>query len=656
MPEYAELHQSCHVCLDASRGQRFSSATVDTRWSTRASLPPLSPHAADATMILPLPGTEEWTDGFEICARHRGKEICLALRQVTDHGDTPTSSLGSGDAQCATPNPPHSWCPTCAAVADDGEGLNPPLCASHDEACVLNTVRGERSRHLGRRYWSCARPTARERCASFHWASPSARSKALCFFPESPDEAKEHGIVLLTLRRGMHGRCVLLPPGESADEPNGVHLRLKRSDGAVLCFVDARVRVSKDAVWQFGLWGGVHRRSPDPVWEYEDFRRRALSLLGDANSPCVRDATALLAGPVCELLLDQRFFNGVGNYLRAEIMDRAKLRPFDAARPALERAAAAAEGANGDVSARVPTIGPPDLLAATHDVLRQAVTDKGRDWLNVYRKKYAKHEVDGLGRAVWYRGERGALPSTVYEAEGAWDSLFFARMPDALDRVMLQAICSNFGPVNHVTFCGRRGYAFVRFETVDAAKAALAALNRVTLFGTPLHVRYKRRLRKRSATAAAGTSAAEGDESFIDEEVLLAEQDIDEYHLATAAPPQPPQATPANAVDDDDDDEWDEGFTVTASPPPDEAVTPPTRLAKTAAPAIEDSFSRSLRAFRAAGTLAGQIAGGPPAEARAGAEAAEVVADGDPLSLLKDIARSYNEVATAELANKRQRQ
>ena len=36
--------------------------------------------------------------------------------------------------------------------------------------------------------------------------------------------------------------------------------------------------------------------------------------------------------PICEVMLDQRFFNGIGNYLRAEILHRAGIHPFAPAR------------------------------------------------------------------------------------------------------------------------------------------------------------------------------------------------------------------------------------------------------------------------------------------------------------------------------------
>lgn len=40
--------------------------------------------------------------------------------------------------------------------------------------------------------------------------------------------------------------------------------------------------------------------------------------------------------PICEALLDQRFFNGIGNYLRAEILYRLRMPPFEKARTVLE--------------------------------------------------------------------------------------------------------------------------------------------------------------------------------------------------------------------------------------------------------------------------------------------------------------------------------
>ena len=309
MPEYAELHLTAHVVSDAARGHAFKRAEVDTTWSLPCSLPPLDKegnlHPVETRCT--LPGTRKWEHGFEICSRHRGKEVCLALRPLAK-ADT-----------CQLSTAP-TWCPTCSAVADDGDGDRPPLCSGHHEPCVRQTVRREGAKHIGHKFWSCARDKARDRCSFFQWAS----AKAADWFPASPPpsslsavesaECESDGMLLLTLRRGMHGRCVLLRSDE--DVPKGAHLRFVRADGSVLAFIDARVRVSHDAIWQFGLWGGPYRRSPDPLYEYSAFRARALSLL-DAAAPPVRDANAVLDAPVCEFLLDQRICNGVGNCMRA---------------------------------------------------------------------------------------------------------------------------------------------------------------------------------------------------------------------------------------------------------------------------------------------------------------------------------------------------
>ena len=76
----------------------------------------------------------------------------------------------------------------------------------------------------------------------------------------------------------------------------------------VLCFVDAR---------RFGSWhvtpeGWGENRGPDPMFEYDAFRCNVLENLDDSA----------FNRPICEALLNQKYFNGVGNYLRAEILFR----------------------------------------------------------------------------------------------------------------------------------------------------------------------------------------------------------------------------------------------------------------------------------------------------------------------------------------------
>ncbi len=266
--------------------------------------------------------------------------------------------------------------------------------------------------------------------------------------------------------------------------------------------------------------------------------------------------------------MDQRIFNGVGNYLRAEILHVARLPPFVSCRHALQLAAAAhpllaSGGEAGPSAAATPATtaaaaaaaaaprhaSPPDLLTATRDTLAAAVAKKGTDWLQVYRKRYAKQALDGMGRTVWFRGERGPLPPSSSEVRrpvmhppshlqsrtqppgafasnprppgqvaGDFDarrpptSLFVARLPPRLQRAAFETICAQFGALEKLMFNERRRYALVRYAPPDAAAAAtraVRALNGATLLGCRVVAHYKRRMSRRGAGKAVAGGQGE---------------------------------------------------------------------------------------------------------------------------------------------------
>ncbi|XP_019480996.1 PREDICTED: endonuclease 8-like 1 isoform X3 [Hipposideros armiger] len=114
----------------------------------------------------------------------------------------------------------------------------------------------------------------------------------------------------LVFRFGMSGSFQLAP---SDALPAHAHLRFYTAPPGprrALCFVDIR---------RFGHWdlGGEWQpgRGPCVLLEYEQFRENVLRNLADKA----------FDRPICEALLDQRFFNGIGNYLRAEILYRGIL-------------------------------------------------------------------------------------------------------------------------------------------------------------------------------------------------------------------------------------------------------------------------------------------------------------------------------------------
>ena len=105
-------------------------------------------------------------------------------------------------------------------------------------------------------------------------------------------------------------------------EPKHAHLKFYRHDGTTLSFVDVR-RFGK---WKLGETWGVNR-GPDPTMEPEEFRMNILKNLD--KKPFDQ--------PIHLILMNQKYFNGIGNYLRAEILYRLPhVNPFMEAREVIE--------------------------------------------------------------------------------------------------------------------------------------------------------------------------------------------------------------------------------------------------------------------------------------------------------------------------------
>lgn len=78
----------------------------------------------------------------------------------------------------------------------------------------------------------------------------------------------------------------------------------------VLNFVDFR----RFGHWEINAdWGSD--RGPCPIQDYENFRQNVVNNLEEC---------AFKNKAICEVLLNQKYFNGIGNYLRAEILFRSE--------------------------------------------------------------------------------------------------------------------------------------------------------------------------------------------------------------------------------------------------------------------------------------------------------------------------------------------
>ena len=169
------------------------------------------------------------------------------------------------------------------------------------------------------------------------------------------------------------------------NEPKHSHLKFYTDDGTTLSFVDVR-RFGK---WKQGVWWSDNR-GPDPTREFNKF---VLNIHSNLHK-------AAFNWPIHEVLMDQRYFNGIGNYLRAEILYRI---------PTL----------NPNITAREAIKSHPEVLELCRDIPMLAYQKGGgsiKDWVNpfqgaeevyenfmiCYGRKGMSYKEDRNGRRFWY--------------------------------------------------------------------------------------------------------------------------------------------------------------------------------------------------------------------------------------------------------------
>ncbi|XP_074184405.1 endonuclease 8-like 1 isoform X3 [Rhinolophus sinicus] len=236
--------------------------------------------------------------------------------------------------------------------------------------------------------------------------------------PEGPELHLASRFVNEACRGLVFGGCVEKSPisrnPEVPFESSAYHIsasaRAPPPPRLALCFVDIR---------RFGRWdiGGEWQpgRGPCVLREYEQFRENVLRNLADKA----------FDRPICEALLDQRFFNGIGNYLRAEILYRLRIPPFEKARTVLEALQQHKPSPELTLSQKIRAkLQNPDLLELCHSVPKEVVQLGGkgygqesgeedfaafRAWLQCYGMAGMSSLRDRHGRTIWFQGDPGPL-------------------------------------------------------------------------------------------------------------------------------------------------------------------------------------------------------------------------------------------------------
>ena len=200
--------------------------------------------------------------------------------------------------------------------------------------------------------------------------------------------------ILLTF--GMAGRFAFTKTDEIQKHSL---LMFDTTDDHTFSFVDTR---------HFGRWittdewSSPSKRGPSIITEYDLFREHVLSSL---DKP-------VFDKPICEVMLEQRYFSCIGNYLRAEILYRLDIDPYKSARKVLENLPEKSSEEN------------PDILKMCHKVCWEVVNLKGsgkpydpdgiygdhgvfEEWLQCYMVEGMGNSVDKKGRTMWHSNKFG---------------------------------------------------------------------------------------------------------------------------------------------------------------------------------------------------------------------------------------------------------
>jgi len=191
--------------------------------------------------------------------------------------------------------------------------------------------------------------------------------------------SKEREEVNLMCSMGMSGNWIFTRTGE---EPKHAHLMFDTFDSWTLSLVDTR----RFAKWKWGDWN--NGRGPDPTYEYDEFVDNIYKNIDHKS----------FQKEISEILLDQKWFNGIGNYLRSTILYYADQSPW--------------------ISAKDAILENPRILELCKDVPLTAYKMSGgqlKDWANPFNRPEDKVSfrewvfyykgsscIDGAGRRLWF--------------------------------------------------------------------------------------------------------------------------------------------------------------------------------------------------------------------------------------------------------------
>ena len=179
---------------------------------------------------------------------------------------------------------------------------------------------------------------------------------------------------------GMSGNWKFVPT-ENWSDTKYTRMRLDTTDGYSLLLYGSYMGPK----YKLGGFNGT-KRGPDPTKQFEEFKENVLNNLNKR----------VFDKPICEMILDQKYFNGIGNYLRSTILYYLDVNPFESARTIIQTY--------------------PQILDMCRDIPIKAYQLNGgqlSDWKNPFDTDYDEFKKwvfyqkgisckDKTGRTFWY--------------------------------------------------------------------------------------------------------------------------------------------------------------------------------------------------------------------------------------------------------------
>jgi endonuclease VIII-like 1 len=218
----------------------------------------------------------------------------------------------------------------------------------------------------------------------------SSRGKEMALHIIGKDETVTGltGCLTMKVTLGMSGAWVFYDPADPKNEKyhKHTHLRFFTTEGKILGLYDVR----RFAKW---TWNDFDpRRSPCIFKETEKFRERLVN-----NWFTHKD---FKKNRLCEIMMNQGWFNGVGNYLRAEILYRFDKSPFT-------------------IASEISPKELETLIEITINCVNQSYKLGGgqlkdwknpdgedptsfHEWMKCYGLKTSEKTLDATGRTFWF--------------------------------------------------------------------------------------------------------------------------------------------------------------------------------------------------------------------------------------------------------------